>query len=561
MFNAFHVTPLGHTNLERYHYKITRAGQARLIGLKPGKHTKREFLALATEEEWQRLYPKSTAASRNRHGHMTWDLSADKLAEHLMQQCREQGAFDQRCVRAQGIWRDGQRLVVNTGAMLYTADDGASHTLAGFKSAEGYHYIAPLDASPLLPVPAGEEATADEGRQLLALLERWEWEESEQCSTAFSSKLVAGWIVCAFIPGLLQWRPHLYITGSKGSGKSTLVDLCRNIIGPALVHYVQVGTTEAGLRQSLAHQARPVIFDEFEAHNDATPRVLELIRASCSNDAPAIIKGSAEGAAQAFYPQLIALCAGIHVKFNNAADASRFAVLHLGLVQHSASERTEFAVLRNAVIGNGPKFMRRILRRFYEFEASLEVLKSVLAEAGFDDRQVDVYAPLLAGYWMLTHDTVAVTGDAEPLVRELRHPDEEETDEWECLNHLLGWVIDTGTGNRPTVAEHLHKAASPGGGEEASFLARYGIKVAMHKGRQWVLVANTHSGTLRIFKDTRWAGGRAHKDALRRLGGVPLESAVRFGAVTHKVTALPWELVFPPADDEPGQTAQDVTPA
>src|SRR3546814_6554229 len=84
----------------------------------------------------------------------------------------------------------------------------------------------------------------------------------------------------------LNWRPHVWLTGRSGSGKSWLLDnVIRPLIG-AIAVYCQSNSTEAGIRQTLATDARPVLFDEAESEDAKAQvriqQVLELAGQSSS---------------------------------------------------------------------------------------------------------------------------------------------------------------------------------------------------------------------------------------------------------------------------------------
>src|SRR3546814_12291625 len=105
-------------------------------------------------------------------------------------------------------------------------------------------------------------------------------------TTLFRS--LAGWIAIAVICGALNWRPHVWLTGSSGSGKSWLLDnVIRPLIGAIAVH-CHSNSTEAGIRQTLATDARPVLFDEAESEDAKAQvriqQVLELSRQSSSEN-------------------------------------------------------------------------------------------------------------------------------------------------------------------------------------------------------------------------------------------------------------------------------------
>src|SRR3546814_3722369 len=83
----------------------------------------------------------------------------------------------------------------------------------------------------------------------------------------------------AVICGALNWRPHVWLTGSSGSGKSWLLDnVIRPLIG-AIAVYCQSNSTEAGIRQTLATDARPVLFDEAESEDAKAQVRIQIGRA------------------------------------------------------------------------------------------------------------------------------------------------------------------------------------------------------------------------------------------------------------------------------------------
>src|SRR3546814_10759108 len=105
---------------------------------------------------------------------------------------------------------------------------------------------------------------------------------SDVCSSdlkPYGGWLLAGWIAIAVICGALNWRPHVWLTGSSGSGKSWLLDnVIRPLIG-AIAVYCQSNSTEAGIRQTLATDARPVLFDEAESEDAKAQVRIQIGRA------------------------------------------------------------------------------------------------------------------------------------------------------------------------------------------------------------------------------------------------------------------------------------------
>ena len=63
-----------------------------------------------------------------------------------------------------------------------------------------------------------------------------------------SAHFLLGWLVLAPVCGALNWRPHIWLTGGAGTGKTTILKLfIRPLLG-GVVQSATGGTTEAGLR-------------------------------------------------------------------------------------------------------------------------------------------------------------------------------------------------------------------------------------------------------------------------------------------------------------------------
>jgi putative DNA primase/helicase len=119
-----------------------------------------------------------------------------------------------------------------------------------------FHYqrLASID------LPDRLEPLSDElGMEIIDIASRFHWE------VPASGLLLAGWIALAPICGALQWRPHVWLTASAGSGKSAILDRFIGILLESMALFPEGNTTEAFIRQHLRADAIPVIFDEAEA--------------------------------------------------------------------------------------------------------------------------------------------------------------------------------------------------------------------------------------------------------------------------------------------------------
>jgi len=77
--------------------------------------------------------------------------------------------------------------------------------------------------------------------------------------------------------GALGWRPHIWLSGEAGSGKTTVVNLIiKRLV--AIAESVEGSSTAAGIRQKLEGDSRPVLLDEAErAHVGSDSRLQEIL--------------------------------------------------------------------------------------------------------------------------------------------------------------------------------------------------------------------------------------------------------------------------------------------
>jgi putative DNA primase/helicase len=104
-----------------------------------------------------------------------------------------------------------------------------------------------------------------------------------------------GWIVLAPFSGTLNWRPHIWLTGRAGSGKSTVLrDIIQKLV--PIAEYFEGQSSAAGVRQVMRNDARPVLFDEAERTDAASQSrlndLVELIVTASSAEGR-IAKGGA----------------------------------------------------------------------------------------------------------------------------------------------------------------------------------------------------------------------------------------------------------------------------
>ncbi len=142
------------------------------------------LIGMAPHSFWQMQYP------RFGDGGKIIGVDAHKAADCMMEACRKLGGFDTSRVRGRGVYLSGNEIVVNW--------DGSSKN-------DGKHiYLCHL------PLTAKSEAEASvRPQEVLELFNLFKWEQPSE------PYLLLGWTSLAVICGVLDWRPHIFLSGRK----------------------------------------------------------------------------------------------------------------------------------------------------------------------------------------------------------------------------------------------------------------------------------------------------------------------------------------------------------
>jgi putative DNA primase/helicase len=476
-----------------------------------------QFYGLAPRDYWESMFPNP----RGKDSPIDWDGAKSKLIE----QCKKE-TFDETRIRGCGVWSDKGRIVLNTGRKIIC--EGMSIPASRFSS--DYVYI---DSSRQIRYEHDNMLSSEDGRIIAEACSRFRWADKR------SGIYLAGWLAIARIAGFLPIRPHVWLTGGAGTGKSTLLEgLIQVILGSRRERlYLNNGTTEAGIRQQLSSDAVPVIFDEFETLNEGSKNriesIMDLLRQSWSQGHSSIIKGSADGNVSIYQVAFCALVSSIRINLTNDADRTRFTILELDK-HDSDSERWNSIKACLALITDemSVRLMSRAINMAPVVIENFKRFKKVLAAKAMGQRYADQHGMLLAGYAMLTQDCVISELEAEALVDSMggEHDLEEDrrdqiADHDECLNWLLSYKIrvdklpEQWSAEEPTrkvfggTEMEIGEVIRQDDQDRLDSLKSYGILVE----RDFVFIPVSHHGLKSIYRGTRWEHGWAK--SLSRITG------------------------------------------
>lgn len=468
--------------------------QKQIIALSAASHSINNLLQLASFDQWQRSL-----------GGGAQSLSATQLATFatnaLFRLAESRGVFaEEDRVRGCGAWMDAGRRVLHCGDTLIV--DGATVLLENIKGR--FVYIA---AQKMLQ-PATEPLSSAQAHKLRQICEMPTWE------TKLSGSLLAGWLVIAPVCSILPWRPHIWVTGESGSGKSSVLDkIIKPILNPIAL-CVDGGTTEPGIRDRMGNDGRPIIYDEAESETQnqrsTMEGVLSLARKASSG---AVV---AKFGQKPFKAQFCMCLSAINPGITAFADESRISMLSLKKNKKQTAQEDYDNLLNIIAETLTPEFQAGLLARTVANMPTLlkniEVFRTATRTVLKAARIADQIAPMLAGLYLLGSDKVIERSVAEEWVEKQNWTFntivENESDSERLMRNISTSIIRAGLRKEAqqdyTIGELINALVNPNDIINIDFARRTLSMYSISVKDKLVDIGYKSPNLSRVLKNTQW---------------------------------------------------------
>lgn len=414
----------------------------------------------------------------------------DQCAEDLVAACQEKGLYSPGRVRGAGVWADGNSLVVNSRELWRT--DGAAISRTGGEYV--YAAVRDIGLSAATPIASNEDMA-----ELSDALTTWAWDRPTD------RMLMLGWLASAVMPGALNRRPHIILTGRKGSGKTTLQNLVYDVLGTCVLK-ADGDSTVAGITQAIGASAMAVLIDEAEGDSVRTTKLISMLRSSYSSDADSL-RGTSDQTGRSFALKMSGLLSMIQPPTLEPADKTRILTLDLqALSQDKCMNPSRLVIDSEHARDLGKRFRALVLSRYSVFTKSLAVVRSVLLRSGDAARAADTIGTLLAWSYAIKSEHAVSPEVATEIIKRMdlatHREAQQSSDEGDALERLLDSVHDG-----ETVAGLIVQALKD---RRSVYLERLGLRVVNEKtGHIFLAVASSadHPGLRALFKGSRWEMG------------------------------------------------------
>lgn len=490
------VTPLGRDG--KVFFFLTPGGQ--LVSYEDGKFGQAHITALFAGDaiDWLvREFP-----SFNQGGTLT-GFKANYAQISLFSACEKRGVFDPReKVRGLGCWKGANgELIQHLGDEVWI--DGPEGRTKHKPGMIGDHVYPGRPAVPR-PLTGGQKAA----QEVFMDLRTWNWLRGD-----LDARLLLGWMACAIMGAALDWRPMIFMIGDAGSGKSSVQERIKKLMGPRVASTVDA--TPAALRQIVGHDSIAVNFDEIEAdvNNTQGTDVMKVARVAASGGTT--YRGGKDHNASEFTLRGCFAFSAILPPSMRAQDMQRMAFLRLGPLK-AGGRMTEITDARLKEMGQ--LIAGRIAEGWLRWEETLRAYEDGMQRIQHNQRGAKQFGTLLAAADLLMHDSVPEASVVDGLVKGLERNElyeyESSDPTWlKAFRHILAAHPEAwrhkGGGN---VAEAIRDFMKCLPGEEESRrkeqrrlnLAGLAITRDRRHGHYWLAVPGTHQQISAMFRNTDW---------------------------------------------------------
>jgi putative DNA primase/helicase len=523
-------------------------GAKKVVKHKSTNITKAVMISLMDRAEWGEFYEKDG-------GGIAWDAAMNDL----IRRAEQKSVFDPSRVRGTGAWVDNGTVVINDGENLWYKNErhGLHDSPGSFVYERGkfcpYNNTAPMKK--------------EEASKIIDILCKIKWKNK------MSPAVMAGWILLAPFGGALRWRPHVWLSGPKGGGKSWILE---NIIYPMVGNEFGItgygSSTTAGIRNALANSSMLTVMDEMESdnpkHAEAIEQILRAYRegSSGSSGMTATLHGTQDGDGKRWIVSSMALFASIGAAMKHGADRRRFTVceLYMDRLERKNLREKNFQELQEAIqIINSfwsHAFVSRTFNLFDQVRTSIEVMTTQATTILGNRSDADQIGTLMAGAWMVMNDEAPTAAEAKVFlefnnIKPEMSGDYEKSDEALCLDEMLSIKIEISGRIKTTVGSVIsfwydteiryresYNFSSGDWPQIKTELEQSGIKLITKTKK--IQIAIGHPAIRRGLEKTSWA--IIYADIISRLDCCDdiIKGPTRFAGVSKRFREIDVEKLF-----------------
>lgn len=524
----------------RYVFFVYRTNT--IVRLSASGITSAALLQLAPLNYWEGNYPKKSTTRAS--------FDINRVSDNLVSVCSRLGLFNRDKIRGRGAWIENKKPIIHCGDHLII--DGKRVEFPDHQS----KYIYEVGHS--LGVTLTNPLSSVESKKYLEIMQRLHW------GRPVDAYLLAGWVVIAPLCGALTWRPHAWLNGKAGVGKTWVMRfLVKRMMGEMALS-VQSKTTEAGLRRFLQSDAMAVVFDEAESETkkdlERMENILGTFRGSSSEGSGKILMGSM-GGSEDFEMRCSVIFSSIVNNLSQRADLSRVTVMELkedvSSDKKATWRETEDLYYKTVTDDYVTAFQSRAVSLLPVILKNAKTFSNAAASVLGNQRTADQLGALLAGAYSLTSIHEITYESAKTWIRERDWSEERlidsSRDEVKIINKIMDIEVQVetigfGKLTRTVGSLIINARGDYMGPDEAqnvtTELAKATLKrVGFRVEEGHVLISDSSEFISRAFANT--SNAKNYSVFLMRIAGASKAEGVTFGSfVPVRATKIDTKVIF-----------------
>ena len=333
---------------------------------------------MAPREYWINKYPATDG--------MKSLYDTDSAIEDIVEMGLTTPYHENGKIRQLGAWEDDGRYVFHYGTGLFV--NGKKEGLFNFDTNNIYEKKGYLSFSDNTPEPVDLKKIGE-------IVNRFAISSDQE------KGLFIGWIIMALIGGSFKWRPHIWLTGESGAGKSSAIDFIKTVLGTSVLKETG-SSTEAGIRQKLKVSTLPILIDELENMDDKTNANMKAIKALIrqASSGARVSKGTTNHSGIDFAVQSMFCVGSISPQIAENADLTRFAIINFdksaqGTMEYWTETEKLMAEILTPEYTNKMKYL--LATNIHKVIDCVKMAYKCFSDKGYDSRTTQMYATLTVG--------------------------------------------------------------------------------------------------------------------------------------------------------------------
>lgn len=424
----YSIIPLGYDSGVNYIFSSSRN---KIVKLSPNDMSANNLLFYAPEIFWGERYGFATKPD----GEPTKSMSIKRIIQGVTKECIERGPFANAMVRGTGTWLEKNgKGCVNLGSTLF--HDGKHKYLYNNDIESDYFYESKA---------AIEDIDMTQSLGVIEAIDFVNTFKKISFKDPSDSIILLGWLFSAQVFSALDWRPHIWITGQKGTGKSTILEYVDKCIPFSILTQ---DSTASGIRQEIKNNSRVIVYDESEPNNKKERAIMQdiitMARQASKKATYQSFRGTASGDAKAYNTNCNFCFGSIQVSELNEADKSRFFILELKKnddVDPNFFYELEDEMERLAEMSN--KLFVRAFNLLETLRKNIKLTSKHLREnKGVNARKADQLSVIIAGYFGFMSDDVINSNFIDQTLSEITYYDRDDEADITESDHVLETILD-----------------------------------------------------------------------------------------------------------------------